>query len=82
MEELNLDVPTQRYRLGEAELANCVRPTDVLVDFGRKDFCLVQPDDEGRAFIRGECVCVCKICIVRLADIQQRNRIFDLLQPL
>ena len=51
VEELNLDVSTQRHWLRKAELSKCIRPTDVLVHSGREDFCLVQPDDEGWTYM-------------------------------
>ena len=48
VEELYLYVTTERDGLRETQLGKCVRPPNVLIDFGGEDLCLVQSNDERR----------------------------------
>ena len=44
VEEFNLDVSTERHRLGESQVHNGVRLSQILVDFRRVNSHVVEPN--------------------------------------
>ena len=44
VEEFNLDVSTERHRLGESQVHNGVRLSQILVDFRRVNSHIVEPN--------------------------------------